>query len=406
MTEHSGNQIIHNQDVTTGDYPGIELVKEYRDETKPVYDWNTKENLIVCLQFSKCLHFPESLFQNFIVERQGDAFWEEKGVEVKEEMDLVVSSESEQDSDEENLLEEFFRDDKSRSYESEKQLFELKRYIWSSGLYIQRKDENNQIFQIEIEKNTAEQQVIVRCSGKSTAARDSFDTFVQWFKNHTSSMNVLVICTCSLCQQKGLHHSHSIKYEQLENLSKRFEPKVQCYSSGAMQRLDFISTVKRPSFKTVIINSPADDDYCSQAKRHLFKSDSPIISVPIDRHTPFPGDHEEEYQRKVLNTDIAIILVSSHLTGGEDKLDIKTRQFAKLAIGRLEAKKIMVFVIIVSAIHDWEQHDLFDNVELIILNSEPIPFEKQKADESWSKIAIEFQKRISSCLKTLAEINN
>jgi len=399
MTESAENRNEENQEVVMGDYPGIEFITEYRDEIKPEYKWNLRDNLIVYLQFLECLPFPERLFQNFIVERQGDAFWEEeeKETEVEMEMDAVIPDESDFESDDENLLEEYKRDDRTRSYEKQKILFK-KRYIWSSGMYIQEKD----LFQIEVEKNLNKRQIIVKCSGKSMDARDAFDGIVRWFKNHKSDINVLVVCTCDLCQQKGLHHSHLMRYEHLENLRKRFEPKIQCYSSGVMQRLDVISTVKRPSFSSVIINSPADDEYCSQTKRHLFKSDSPIISDPINRHSPLPGDHEEELKRKVSNADVAIILVSSHLTGGVDKLDDQARTLSELAIQGSKSKKTLVLVILVSANHDWEQHGLFENVEIQLLNHDPIPDENQRAEEVWSKINIEFQSKIKPWLKTYA----
>ncbi len=81
MPNNVENNVIENQEVASANYPGIELVDEYVNPNKPAFEWNSKDNLIVCLKFSDCLPFPETIFQRFIVERQGDAFWLEVEIE-------------------------------------------------------------------------------------------------------------------------------------------------------------------------------------------------------------------------------------------------------------------------------------------------------------------------------------
>lgn len=60
------NMVLENQEVVGNDFPGIELVDEYRNIEKPEFDWNPKDNLIAASNFHLVCLFQKGCFKNLL----------------------------------------------------------------------------------------------------------------------------------------------------------------------------------------------------------------------------------------------------------------------------------------------------------------------------------------------------
>jgi len=423
VSEILENMVLENQEVEVDDFPGIELVEEYRNIEKPKFDWNPKDNLIACIQFSPCLPFPERLFQEFIVARQAEAFFKKEDIEKREpevneettemqgeikEEESVINEETTEVQDEieeeEVELPGYLQDNWIKPMEVEEQPkpTNLKRFIWSNGIYIAKKEGD---YQVVVEKESSFRRIIVKCSGKSEEARNYFELLIEWFRSTIFHPDVFVICTCTFCQQRGLHDSHWIKVMDLENLKKRYEPKVQCYRSGKMVPLDEISTVKRPFYKVVIINTPADDAFCEKAREHFFPSQSPVQTIVSTRKQRLSSEFENEYLHRIRNADVAVVLISLKLTGGEDEGDRLARKMVEKAAERFSDKKCLcLFVCINAPSNGWENISPFNDTEIPVLTQTPI-YDLENT-QLWKQIGDDLHKRISNWLKIKADQND
>lgn len=407
--EHKANV---NQEAVLSGFPGIEFVKEYLDLEKPeIKEWKSapKDNLIVCLQFSECLPFPEFCFQEFIVQMQSFAFAVKADVvEILDELEEALNSDTEVElSDEEkyNLeMPKYMNENWVPDTNPELRKSKLKRFIWNSGIYFQKYDEDEEAFQIEIEKKPTLQQLIISCNWKSISAKNELEALISWFKSRIEKTDVLAICTCDLCKIKDIQSAYSVKYKYLENLREKYEPKVQCYGSGLMKRLDDISIVKKPEFSSVIINAPADDDFCKKAKQHLFPPTGSLFTDPFDRNKLLGGTTDEDYRRKVENADVIVILVSSDLIGGDDKFQVLARKMAHLAIENLKKKTSLVLAVIVREYHRWSNDPPFDHNDIQVLSDEPIA--DPNNDLAWSKISSGLQPKIKNWLKNKSDFKS
>lgn len=395
MPEISDNTLIDNQIASSEGYPGIESVQEYFQQSKPEFKWNSKDNLLVCLQFSIYQPFPERCFQQFIIEWQGKAFVKTSEIE-EEELEI----------DKDEGLPDFMKPNWVKTFDKQAKV-EEQRFIWANGIYFEQKA-NEPKYQIEIEKVENDRQVIVRCSGKSPEARAGFESVIGWFKSQNLNVEVHVICTCDLCRKNDLKSAHQIQYRDLENLKRRFEPKVQCYHSGVMKRLNDISNVELPSYRSVIINAPSDKYFCDVAIKSLFPK-STIITEPFYRDKIKGGDDfKQEFERKVSNADLIIILVSPDLIGKDDEGDSKeyelAREMVDLAINEmLQEKKALVAAIEIKEYHAWGKVSPYDHEDIE-------KFFKEKEEDfnpnDWAKISSSLEIKIEKWLKTKVRQND
>lgn len=424
MLEREEKISIFNEGNLSGSYPEIEFVVEYLNQDKPEFHWNPRDNIVACLQFSKCQPFPELYFQKFIVEWQGRAYVKIHEIEMegdaiennKEGHDNGVYNSNNDDDDNQNYNENYKEtDEDTKSNESNEDIplpeylrnssrisskeKEVKRFIWANGMYFEQHEDESQ-YQLVIEKNEPDKHILVKCSGKSDDARQAFDNVINWFKNLNIPLNIRAICTCDLCKKKTLESAHQIDYEDLKSLKNQFEPKVQCYKSGIMKMLDDISTIDRPSFKSVIINAPEDDEFCREVRKHLSPQNSPIISSPFDRLS-IPGTSipHLEFERKITYADIVILLISSDLIGGEDEKHVFAREMSELAIAQfIENQKPIVVAILLREYNSWNESYPFNSEKIQTLNQEPVS--NVKNDKAWSKISEQYSKLIKR-LKTI-----
>lgn len=400
------NMVLENQEVVGNDFPGIELVDEYRNIEKPEFDWNPKDNLIACIQFSPCLPFPERLFQEFIVERQAEAFFKKEEIEENQidREEKTTEAKDEFEDDEEIELPSYLENNwiKTMGIEEQPKPTNLKRFIWSNGIYIAKEEGK---YQVVVEKEVSTRRILVKCSGKSEEIRNYFENLIDRFRSTIFLPDVFVICTCNFCQQRGLHNSHWIKVRDLENLKKRYEPKIQCYASGKMVPLDEISTVKRPAYKVVIINAPADDAFCEKAREHFFPPKSLIQTVISTRNHIPSSDFENEYLHRVRNADVIIVLISLKLTGGEEEGDNLARTMVEKAAERFSEKKCLcLFVCTNDPSNGWENISPFNDAEIPVLNRTPIY--NLENTQLWKQIGDDLHRRISNWLKIKADQND
>jgi hypothetical protein len=413
VIQNSENQINGQEEVFAEGYQNIHLVEEYLDEQKPNYEWDSKDNLIVCLKFPKEKEFPSWVFEKFVVEhcifsRETNILTKQSQEEIKNWELSKIEEEEPTELDFKNLMisaiEDITEDANTAPiidfYELEP-IPKYKKTIWNKGIIINypvQEKHKTVVVSSEITCDNDANIILVKVEKKHNKShKEALTAILNALSATTLDFQHFAVCNCPLCQEvekRNPGNGYQIPYDSLKNLHDKFVPKVQCYSSGKNRLLDEISLLERPEIKVAIIHElNRDTEFIEKVNALFFQRE--LRSDVWNRSLPLGGaEFEKEFQIKVAEAEIILVLVSPYLLGDE-----KACEQISTTIRRVNKKTAILLAIVVRDISAWEDCQPFNQLDsrIQILSESPISSSK-KPDEAWKKIGDKLHREIEEWL--------
>lgn len=328
MADYLESQVVEPEDgldVSVDTEAMRDAFPEYFIEQKPDYDWNKEDNILAYIQFES---FPEEIFRKFI---------EYKKIEIKRQRYYNPGGENKpyQIADD-VIIKEKDEDEYGRE--------EFHRMLWAGGLVLEEinwdaEKRENQTALIEVVKSPDDCRIWLRARGshenrKKKLLTDVFYWFEQNTKNYLSKR--YFGCNCVKCRSKDFREVYAIQDNYILNFYQNFIPKIQCYNSGEMRRLDKLSNLTQPQIQVVILHHDTDEKY--REAFHFPKKGWDIEPTVWSRADILGGVKEEKVlEDKIKDANVVIALISSSFTADDDLW----RKHLSKVVSRSKKKEIL-----------------------------------------------------------------
>ncbi len=309
MLEYSKNQFVKLEsylDVAVSTASMRRSFPEYFDEQKPNYEWDEEDNLVAFIQFDS---FPEDVFRMFIeahklqikIQRYFNPGDGNKSIPIRD--DVVIKE----------------NDENEYGWEEEPH-----RMLWASGLLLEWEDWNiekneSQTTLIEILKSEADFRIWLRARGDHEIMKKQLVTAILlWFDQNSSNYFTThhFMCNCPKCRSKYFQDRYAIYDKYILGFFQNFIPKIQCYSSGEMRRLDTLSNLSQPQINVVILHHEEDEKYLKAF--HFPKKGWDIEASVWSKVDILPGAESEKLiEQKIIESDVVIALISPSFTSDD-----------------------------------------------------------------------------------------
>lgn len=376
MTEHTENQVFESEigfDASVNDEVMRLYCPEYFDKVKPDYEWDEEDNLVAYVEFDL---FPEAIFRQFVKDNYPNALGREKETSFYTRPNPSAG---------ENLLSGHNTDEDNNPPEDpeiEEPISSVKKFIWAEGIFFEKEltSHPGDFPQAEVIKSG--QRLKVRVNGKKDAKMSMLDYVLDWFEKKSQDCPLIktIQCTCERC--KSLGQPYEIRYHHFQDLQSIFIPRIQCYASGELVRLDEISSFNQPEVRMAVFYSKSDsiffDEFYEQFdgqgdfEIHLWKS-GVLDNLPINKI-------REDVQFVINKAHFVIFMISSSF----DKSEVL--KYAVECAGRRHKNGEIVVKIIQLTPFEWQERPLFSKKKFEALNSAPIGPGTNR-EEFWAKIA-------------------